>query len=81
MRPYLVDPAKPSLKPARGFWTGGRQTVRDDRWRLIVHPASRKSGAYVELFDYRNDPEETRNHAADLPEVVSRLQAQLRAAP
>ncbi len=81
LRPYLVDPAKPSLKPARGFWTGGRQTVRDDRWRLIVHPASRKSGAYVELFDYRNDPEETRNHAADLPEVVSRLQAQLRAAP
>lgn len=77
LRPYLDDPAAPSAKPARGFWSGGQQTLRDDRWRLIVYSgqgAARAGGApAAELFDLLADPHEGRNLAASQPEVVAEL--------
>jgi len=39
LRAQLNHPAAPVAKPAYGFWTGGKRTVRTDRWRLIVHPS------------------------------------------
>jgi len=77
----LNDPAAPAVKPAHGFWSGGQRTVRTERWRLIVHP---KKGEYtpdLELFDYETDPDETRNHAAAHPEVVTELLARLNQVP
>jgi iduronate 2-sulfatase len=69
LRPMLENPETPTMKPALGFWSGGQRTVRDDRWRLIVG----MGGKRVELFDYLNDPHETRNHAKDHPEIVESL--------
>lgn len=76
LRAILDDPDAGETKPARGFWRGGKKTVRTDRWRLVVHP--RKGGEpQVELFDYDQDPLETRNHAEDRPDVVKTLLAEL----
>lgn len=78
LRVQLDDPSAPSTKPAVGYWTEGRRTVRTERWRLTDHPPG-KSGdkAGVELFDYQTDPDEAHNIAADHPRIVAQLLAQL----
>jgi hypothetical protein len=50
--------------------------VRTDRWRLIASRTADGAPQY-ELFDYANDPLETRNHADAHPDVVRDLQAEL----
>lgn len=81
LRPQLNDPATPAAKPAHSFWTGGQRAIRTDRWRLITHSASEGAPRRVELFDYQQDPGETRNHAETHPEVVRDLLAQLSRIP
>jgi iduronate 2-sulfatase len=91
LRPQLIDPEAPAAKPAHGFWTGGQRTVRTDRWRLIVHPSIAQPATShtsngddsppVELFDYETDPDETRNHAPQHPEVVAELLERLGKVP
>jgi iduronate 2-sulfatase len=73
LRPQLADPAAPSAKPARGFFSGGQRTVRTDGWRLIVQAGDGGSASRFELFDYQTDRHETRNHAADHPDIVRSL--------
>lgn len=75
LRPYLDDPAAPSAKPARGFWTGGQQTLRTDRWRLTVYPGLKGAGGSpaAELFDMRDDPHERVNVASAQPQAVEAL--------
>lgn len=73
LKPHLLDPRCPSSKPARGFWTNNSHTLRDDRWRLIVHPRPDANNPQLELFDYQTDPLETKNHADSQPEIVQRL--------
>jgi arylsulfatase A-like enzyme len=53
-----------------------QRAVRDDRWKLIVYPQINKT----QLFDLRNDPDETRDLASDPNDrgVVERLTASLR---
>jgi iduronate 2-sulfatase len=75
--PQLRDPTAPGTKPAAAFWTGGQRTVRTDRWRLIVD----RAGERVELFDFQTDPDESRNHAAEHPEMVRELRALLEPLP
>jgi iduronate 2-sulfatase len=72
--PQMDNPSAPSFKPALGFWTNGQRTARTERWRLIVHPG-KGAGIMpgVELFDYENDPAETRNVAGKHPEIVKEL--------
>jgi iduronate 2-sulfatase len=77
----VADPTDLDTKPALGFWTGGQRTVRTDRWRLIVHPRQGNDQPAVELFDYRTDPHESRNVAADHPHQVAELLAILNQAP
>jgi iduronate 2-sulfatase len=81
LRTYLNDPATSTAKPARGFWTKGQQTVRTDRWRLILQPGKGAGEPVVELFDYQLDRDETRNHADAQPQVVKELLARLQPEP
>jgi len=55
------------------------RAVRTERYRLVEwkkigEPAE---SAVLELYDYEADPEETRNHASDRPDVVAQLRALL----
>jgi len=52
--------------------------VRDARWKLRVHGEPERN-ATLELFDLVSDPYERFDVAADHPDVVQRLQAQLAA--
>ncbi|MCA9119652.1 MAG: sulfatase [Planctomycetaceae bacterium] len=55
-------------------------TMRTDRYRLVVWRDHRDAGAaplFVELYDHENDPAETVNIAANRPELVKELSAQL----
>jgi iduronate 2-sulfatase len=81
LRAQLNEPAAPGLKPAHGFWTNGQRTLRTERWRLIVHPGTPPAEPQYELFDYLNDPDETRNHAAGHPRIVRELLSQLDRVP
>jgi iduronate 2-sulfatase len=79
--PQLSHPAAPSAKPAHGFWTGGQRTMRTERWRLIVQSGREGGAPRVELFDYQTDPDETRNHAAERPDIVREMMARLERIP
>jgi iduronate 2-sulfatase len=81
LRPQLDDPGAPATKPALGFWTGGRRTIRNGDWRLIVRERDNGVPESIELFNYRTDPGETRNLAAEHPEVVKDLLDRLASAP
>lgn len=52
---------------------GGRQAVRQGPWKL-VHLDIRSEEPRYELYNLDEDPGETRNLAADEPEVLARLQ-------
>ncbi len=58
------------------------RAVRDDRYRLVqwVDFSGGKVQA-VELYDYQNDPAETKNIADDEPEVVDRMSSWLAEQP
>ena len=56
----------------------GRQlhAVRTERYKLIVYPGVEED--YVELYDLKRDPGETRNRADVEPKLREELHAQLR---
>jgi hypothetical protein len=68
----LDDPEKPSTKPARAWWSNGVQTVRTERWRLILTP-NKTDSPDLELFDYTSHSPETANLATTEPTVVKEL--------
>jgi hypothetical protein len=50
--------------------------MRTDRYRLVLWKDYTKLNAeplFVELYDHKKDPDETRNVAAKRPELVKRL--------
>ena len=82
LAPMLDDPRHPGKDGARSFYRRGRlegNALRTERYR-IVEWSDRATGkpAQVELYDHQRDPQETENVAAENPEVVRRLLAQLR---
>jgi iduronate 2-sulfatase len=72
--------AYPRNVAARGGTLIGR-AVRSERYRLVEWkaPGAPPETADLELYDYKSDPEETRNKAADEPSVVAMLRARLAA--
>ncbi len=72
-RPRTIYTAAPGFRA---------QALREGDWKLIVPKAGAKKGATqdsgeVELFDLAEDPYETRNLAASMPERVAALRARL----
>jgi iduronate 2-sulfatase len=59
------------------------RAVRTERYRLVEwkKPGARSTTADFELYDYRNDPLETKNLAAAETNVVKELEAILAAQP
>ena len=59
------------------------QALRNGRYRLVEwkKPGADPATAEYELYDYKNDPGETRNLAAAKPEMVASLAARLREMP
>jgi iduronate 2-sulfatase len=58
---------------------GMGRAVRTARYRLVEwkKPGAAADTAALELYDYEADPAETKNLAADRPEVISQLRAML----
>jgi len=55
------------------------RAIRTERYRLVEwrNPGQPLSTAQYELYDYQQDPNETRNHASQQPEIVKQLAAKL----
>jgi iduronate 2-sulfatase len=55
------------------------RAIRTERYRLVEwrNPGQPVTAAQYELYDYQQDPNETRNHASQQPEVVKQLAAKL----
>jgi iduronate 2-sulfatase len=72
---FHVFPRSPQGRPLIG------RAVRTAQHRLVEWkvPGAAPGSADLELYDYASDPDETRNLAAEQPEVVARLRALLAA--
>jgi len=59
------------------------RAIRTERYRLVEwkKPGAAPDTADLELYDYRDDPRETRNLAAKRPRVTARLRALLNTQP
>jgi iduronate 2-sulfatase len=59
------------------------RAVRTTRYRLVEwkRPGARSDSAEIELYDYETDPAETKNLAAQKPDVVAELRAVLNRQP
>ncbi len=88
----LRDPAKAATKEAvfhvyprspKGMGVLLGRAVRTERYRLVEwKPAGAPADtAILELYDYAADPGETKNLAAEQPEIVARLRAILAKQP
>ena len=67
----------PRSRPGEGAILG--RAVRNDRYRLVEwkKPGAALETAEYELYDYKKDPEETKNVAGKEPRVVKQLRAHL----
>jgi iduronate 2-sulfatase len=72
--PLLADPA--AAGHGAVSYQAGRETLRTDRHRLIRHAKAGKATA-LELYDHENKDGETRNLAADNPDLAADLCKQL----
>lgn len=59
---------------------GGRQALRQGRWKAVRYKVSEDADSLLELYDLSADPGETRNVAHQQPEKVSELNALMKGA-
>lgn len=76
--PVLRDPTKTIRDHAYHAYPRGERmgrAIRTERYRLVEwkKPGAAADTAEFELYDYRDDPAEKRNHAATQPAVVAEL--------
>ncbi len=85
LAPTLRDPAVRVRDHAYHAYPRAKlgRAIRTERYRLVEwrNPGEPIETAQYELYDYQSDPHETRNHAADNPEIVKRLVATLATYP
>jgi len=86
LAPVLRDPTASVRQAATHVYPRGERigrAVRTSRYRLVEwKPAGAEDdSAVLELYDYQDDPQETRNLAGERPEVVAELRAILAAQP
>lgn len=74
--PLLKEPVSNTESRAYGYFNNGI-TLRTNRYRITKY--FRKQQPVIELYDYTNDPLETKNIAKENPEIVNRLLALLEA--
>lgn len=83
--PVLRDPAARVRDHAYHVFPKAKlgRAIRTERYRLVEwrDAEHRPESAELELYDYEADPHETRNLAADQPNVVARLRAILASYP
>jgi iduronate 2-sulfatase len=82
----LRDPSAPTKEAIFHVYPRGNRigrAVRTARYRLVEwkRPGARPDQAILELYDYESDPHETKNLAADLPDVVTSLRSILATQP
>jgi len=82
----LRDVSKPHREFIQHVYPRGERlgrAVRDSRYRLVEWkvPGAPADTAELELYDYQEDPQETKNLAASQPETVARLRALLAKEP
>lgn len=79
----LGDPDKQRQHPYL-YWEfhggSGKQAVRMGRWKAVRLHAMDAAMATTELYDLDNDPTETRDVAAEHPQIVQRLTAYMQEA-
>lgn len=68
----IIEKPETAGHAVMGYW-GGSQTLRNDRYRFILH----KKGQ-VELYDHENDPGELTNIAKAQPKLVAKYKAELK---
>lgn len=76
LKPLLDGTASSVRDTAVSYWRGS-VSVRSDQHRLIVKPKTRKKAEHVELYDMSLSDDPVQNIAADFPDVVQRLKAQI----
>ncbi|MBK1879332.1 sulfatase [Pelagicoccus mobilis] len=86
----LKDPSKPSKPYAYHAYPRGPQdkrmigrALRTERYRLVEwkEPGAPESTADYELYDYRDDPLETKNIATERPDIIAEIKVHLRSLP
>lgn len=75
LKPHLIEPNSDSSQAGSSAISYARaaQTIRTNDHRLILH-----RDGQVELYDHREPDAETKNIAADQPELVKQLKQQLK---
>lgn len=66
----LGDPNSPGKEAAYGYFKNGI-SARTDRYRLTKY--FREAEPKIELYDHKNDPNESKNIAIENPELVKKL--------
>ena len=80
--PVLEDSGHPGKDGAFGYWRKGSNravTLRTARYRLVEWMDKGGKTLQVELYDHKNDPDETKNVASAHPEVLRELLPRLHA--
>ncbi len=76
--PTLSGQSRNQQQHAYLYWEfhekGGRQAIRTGDWKSVRLGVSRNPKAPMELYNLKTDPQESRNLAAEHPEVIAQME-------